>query len=239
MYVSANQQERLAAEPEEERLAPLQHLSANQRERLAAEPEEERLARLQQPSANQQERLAAEPEEQRLARLQQPSANQQERLAAEPEEERLAPLQHLSANQQERLAAEPEEERLAPLQQLSANQQERQNPESVEETEARLQTDKERHRKQRGEQPQLSLFEQHLVHQKMSAFHRHLATLDVSQCTTCSKGFPGLKLQSQHAECLRCCRDKHVPKLYSSTNNMDPGPVPAQLQVSTHFKSIC
>ena len=33
--------------------------------------------------------------------------------------------------------------------------------------------------------------------------------------------------------CVRCCRDKHIPKMYSSANNMDPGPLPPQLQVGT------
>ena len=46
----------------------------------------------------------------------------------------------------------------------------------------------------------------------------------------CSEGFPGLRLHTD--ECQRCSRDKHIPKLYSSTNNMDPDPVPPQLQVS-------
>ena len=34
--------------------------------------------------------------------------------------------------------------------------------------------------------------------------------------------------------CVRCCRDKHVPKMCSSANNMDPGPLPPQLQVGTY-----
>ena len=29
--------------------------------------------------------------------------------------------------------------------------------------------------------------------------------------------------------------DKRTPKLYSSGNNMDPGPIPTQLQVNTHL----
>ena len=34
--------------------------------------------------------------------------------------------------------------------------------------------------------------------------------------------------------CVRCCREKHVPKMCSSANNMDPGPLPPQLQVGTY-----
>ena len=36
---------------------------------------------------------------------------------------------------------------------------------------------------------------------------------------------------STQSECLRCTRDKHSPKLYSSANNMNPGVVPPQLMV--------
>ena len=45
--------------------------------------------------------------------------------------------------------------------------------------------------------------------------------------------FPGLKIHSHiSTECLQCSQDEHMPKLYSSTNNMDPDPVPP-LQAST------
>ena len=37
------------------------------------------------------------------------------------------------------------------------------------------------------------------------------------------------------AECQRCSRDKHIPKLYSSANNMDPGPIPSELQVGNNI----
>ena len=36
---------------------------------------------------------------------------------------------------------------------------------------------------------------------------------------------------STESERLRCTRDKHSPKLYSSANNMNPGVVPPQLMV--------
>ena len=38
-------------------------------------------------------------------------------------------------------------------------------------------------------------------------------------------------MSTQSAECLVCSHDKDVPKLYSSFNNMDPGPIPLQLKV--------
>ena len=39
-------------------------------------------------------------------------------------------------------------------------------------------------------------------------------------------------MASKSTVCQRCCRDKKDPKLYSSYNNMDPGQVPIELQVS-------
>ena len=51
-------------------------------------------------------------------------------------------------------------------------------------------------------------------------FHAEIAALEMQKCTTCSEAFPGLQLRSHSTECMRCNRDKHVPKLYSSMNNM-------------------
>ena len=39
-------------------------------------------------------------------------------------------------------------------------------------------------------------------------------------------------------ECVRCSRDKRTPKLYSTDNNMDPGPIPTQLQVNSQIIRI-
>ena len=83
-------------------------------------------------------------------------------------------------------------------------------------------------------QSQLPLIQQRSVQAKMKKFHTHLATLEVSRCSTCLEAFPGLHLQPGSTECTRCGRDKHTPKLYSSGNNVDPGPIPAQLQVIIH-----
>ena len=109
------------------------------------------------------------------------------------------------------------------------------------ERETRLQNDRERHRQQHLAQHRLPLLEQPSVQAKMRAFHRHLNTLRSVTCTTCSEGFPSLKLHAQTSECVRCSKDMHMPKMYSAANNMDPGPVPPQLLVSsqsmdsTHF----
>ena len=187
--MSAN---RLASETEEERAARLQQM----RDRLAAETEEERAARLQQMSANQRHRLASETEEERADRLQQ----MRDRLASETEEERAARLQQMSANHCHRLASETEEERAARLQQMSANQHHRLAAETGSEREARLQRNREG---QRGQQSQLSLFEQPSVQAKMRKFHAEIAALEMQKCTTCSERFPGLQLRS-HSTARTC-----------------------------------
>ena len=85
---------------------------------------------------------------------------------------------------------------------------------------------------------QPSMSHQPLLHQpavpsKMSKFHSALAALEVSACVTCMERFPGMtvRVTSAGTECVRCTRDKHSPKAYSSDNNIHPGPVPKELRV--------
>ena len=115
---------------------------------------------------------------------------------------------------------------------MSNSQHERLAVETPEERETRLQRYRARYREQSA-QPQLPLFQQCSVKTKMRKFHASMATLGTPVCTTCSERFPGLQLYSKSTECLRCSRDTHTPKVYSSANNMNPGPIPPQLQVSS------
>ena len=66
----------------------------------------------------------------------------------------------------------------------------------------------------------------------MRKFHEELSSIDFRICSVCFENFPGSKMASKSIICQRCCRDKKNPKLYSSYNNMDPGQVPIELQVS-------
>lgn len=75
------------------------------------------------------------------------------------------------------------------------------------------------------------LFEQQLVHTAMVKFHSALAELALNTCSLCSESFPNLTMAPHSTECSRCSRCKLIPRLYSPANNMDPGPLPAQLQV--------
>ena len=55
----------------------------------------------------------------------------------------------------------------------------------------------------------------------------------VNTCSTCHELLFGHSLDSSN-DCNRCAKDSSFPSLYSSDNNMDPGPVPTQLQVHVH-----
>ena len=173
------------------------------------ESAEARANRLQRRRERERNRRASETAEQREERLRKRRIRDRGKRATEPKDQREVRLERMRTSQSERLATETEEQR-----------------------EARRQCDRERHREQ--QQPsQLPLLEQPSVQAKMRRFHSHFSTLDVPTCTTSSKGFPGLKLHSRSTECLPCSQDKHTPKLYSVDNNMNPGPVPPQLQVNT------
>ena len=239
---STRECERMAAETPEERERRLQWMSTNQHERLAVETPEERERRLQRMSTNQHERLAVETPEERERRLQRMSTNQHERLAAETPEERER-LQRISTNQHERLAVETPEERETRLQRMSTNQRERLAVETPEKRELRLECYSTRYElrlecystrymEQQSVPLELPLFQQCSIQAKMRKFHANMATLDTLTCSTCSERFPGLHFHSKSDECLHCSRDKHIPKIYSSANNMNPGPIPPQLQVS-------
>ena len=167
------------------------------------------------------DQTATETAEEREARLQ----ATRDRRAAESSEARETRLQCMSSNQHERLASESAEARETRLQHVSSRQHERLASETSRERDARLRSVKEG----RERQSQPSLFEQQAVRAKMQTFHAQLATLDAPRCSTCAESFPGLQLRPPSTECVRCSRDKHSPKLYSFSNNMDPGPIPPEL----------
>ena len=222
---------RRASETAAEKEARLRKRRMRDRARRAAETEEQRQTRLQRKRSRESERLAAESEQHRLARarLERVHIHTRQALDTETPEQRDARLDRMSVRQSERLATETPEERQARLSHVTACRNERLTEETVDQREARLQADRERHRDQVTHLP---LLEQSSVQSKMLKFHAHCAALEMPACTTCCKQFPGLKVNSHSGECLSCSRDKHVPKLYSSENNMNPGPVPQQLQVN-------
>ena len=197
-------------ETQQDKASRLKRKSTAQQQRLATQNPEERAARLHNMSVSQQQRLATETVEKRTDRLQHKSVAQQQRLATETTDERTARLQHKSVAQQQRLAAESLEERTVRLDHLHQNKIAAQHSASQE--------------------AHIPLLEQKCVNDKMAKFHKDIAALSSPTCITCMEAFPGLKVSSR-SECVRCSRDKHTPKLYSMANNMNPGPVPCELQV--------
>ena len=81
-------------------------------------------------------------------------------------------------------------------------------------------------------------FEQSAVRHKMSTFHLKLMSLEFHCCSTCLECFPDLSMAGGSTECRHCSQDKHVPKVYTTANNMNPGTVPPQLQVYVQYIQI-
>ena len=61
------------------------------------------------------------------------------------------------------------------------------------------------------------------------------------KCCICTKRFPntgtGIQVNSV-SSCICCATDKHIPKLYSTSNNMDPGAVSIDLSGGIYIISI-
>ena len=121
-----------------------------------------------------------------------------------------------------------------PITLQAARVRERRASETPQQTSDRHQRDRERHQPLHG----LPTLDQRAVQDKMRRFHTHLTTLDMPTCSTCCERFPGIRLASGSTECARCHKDQHVPKVFSAANQMDPGPIPSQLQVKEHIHAI-
>lgn len=66
----------------------------------------------------------------------------------------------------------------------------------------------------------------------MKEFHEKLFNLEAALCIVCLEHFPTIKI-NEAGVCSHCRADDRIPKLYSAGNNMDPGPLPPELCVST------
>ena len=127
-----------------------------------------------------------------------------QRLEAETPEQRDARLEHMRTLQQQRLEVETPEQRDARLEHMKTLQQQRLEVETPQEREKMC-------------APQI---DQGYVKGKMNRFHTEMLSIESLLCTTCLEKFPGTKMSVKSPECLRCCRDNKVPKLYSANNNM-------------------
>ena len=198
-------------------------------------PEEtEAQARLARRRSLQRERIrelcalqVAEEREDRLARRRE---RERERRASESGAEREIRLARRRVRARARISSETQEETEARLEQHRLAQQQSRARETQEGMEARRECNRLNMRPtQSHTQLDHPFLQQPVVHSKMKRFHSRLTSLQFSKCITCLEHFPGLK--KREGECIRCFGDKHNPKMYSSSNNMNPGPVPPELMV--------
>ena len=146
---------------------------------------------------------------------------------------RQARLDVLRLAQQQRIDNETPAERQGRLDTLRLAQQQRRQNETPDERQARLEAVRLAQQERRDISIATPLFQQNAVESRMLNFHSKLASLEFRECNTCSERFPNLTMSRNNTECSRCHQDRRIPKLYSTANNMNPGPVPQQLLVSS------
>ena len=144
--------------------------------------------------------------------------------------DRETSLQQMRLSKQQRLDGEMPDEKEAHLHGMSLSQQQRLAVEMPEEREERLQQDMELHRDRRDVNSPIPMIEQPAVHSRMASFPSKLASVQILKCLVCFERFPALNMRdvlssNGDKECVRCHNDKHIPKLYFSDNNTDPGPI--------------
>ena len=208
--------ETLANESCELRDARLEHMRTLQQQCLEVETPEQRDARLEYMRTLQQQRLKVETPEQRDARLEHMKTLQQQRLEVETPEQRDARLEDM----RQRLEAETPEQRDARLEHMRTLQQQRLEVETPQERDTRLNLSQQTKSAQSDISKKMCApqIDQGYVKGKMNRFHTEMLSIESLLCTTCLEKFPGTKMSVKSPECLRCCRDNKVPKLYSANN---------------------
>ena len=75
----------------------------------------------------------------------------------------------------------------------------------------------------------------------MKKFHNSLKMV-ITQCNICKEAWPvsesSKMLKIEEYTCMRCKRDKKVPKKFSFENNMVPSKVPRELQQLTQMEEM-
>ena len=202
----------------------------------ANETPEQRDARLEHMRTLQQQRLEAESPGQTDARLEHMRTLQQQRLEAESPGQTDARLEHMRTLQQQRLEVETPEQRDARLEHMKTLQQQRLEVETPQERDTRLNLSQQTKNAQSDISKKMCApqIDQGYVKGKMNRFHTEMLSIESLLCTTCLEKFPGTKMSVKSPECLRCCRDNKVPKLYSAS----PGFVPVESQVSLYIGKL-
>ena len=225
---------------------------ATRRQRQVEESAQEREARLD----TRRQRRLEESADDRETRL----ATRRQRQVEESAQEREA---RLATRRQRRLeeSADDRETRLATRrqQQVEESAQEREArlatrrrrrlEDSTEETEQRvvpsrhghnLTTSRNNYLYEGGWLTDGPLHEQQWVNDIMIQFQKKQDKWKHIKCTICSEMWP-IRFQSSQIEtytCIRCQRDKSVPKLFSPQNDMDPGAVPQCLENLTQIEEM-
>ena len=233
--------ERDRARRAERSYADRDRIARQRRNGLDRETTAQRDNRLQRLRENRAERLEIETTEERQERLQVLRDNQAQRLATETDGEREERLQVLRDSQAQRLATERDEDRFNRLQQLRENHSLR-VAQDEQDSAIRRQQNADTQRRLRDlqrQRPQTALTR---AQAKMATFHSKLASLEFSKCTVCLERYhvkktPPVSLNTDKV-CTQCKRDKHTPKIYSSENSMDPGPVPPELSGLTQVEEM-
>ena len=73
---------------------------------------------------------------------------------------------------------------------------------------------------------------------KLKEFHTKMSSYCFKECPTCCESLPSFSTVQKLTECQRCSRDHNETKLFSATNNADPGPIPPQLQGRTQVEEM-
>ena len=230
--------DRETAEERDARFVRRREQDRTMRDRETAEEREARLVRRREQDTATCMR-ARETAEEREARLVQRREQDRSRRARKTAKEREARLlrrreqdrvrrERRSEQYKTRRAQATSEERAAKL--VQRREQDERTRRSQEARQARIDDSRSIHRRHE----QLLLFQQAAVNAKITNFHSKLASLEFRFCTSCLERFPNLTMAAHSTECSRCSRDTRIPKLYSPANNMDPGPVPPQLQVHVY-----
>ena len=174
--------------------------------------------REQEDPAEREQRLAGERARVTLRREQEDPAEREQRLAGESTRVTLRREQEDPAEREQRLAGDRARVALRREQEDPAEREERLDGNRARDAQ----------RRRLEEEEDLS------INSQMLNFHETLTSITSSKCETCFECFPNLSVSSQPngvMECRRCAHDRHIPKLFSKNNNMNPGTVPTQLQV--------
>ena len=214
------------------------------------ETEFERAERLAKRQQNRAKKLPNETESEKVARLAKLQWNLNKIQAHETEFERENRLARRRQNTAKKLANETESER---AERLAIRQQNRATK-RINETELERTEQLKKHRKQKKKKQNLKhekinylaefnvsnglIYEQTWAKVNMNRFHE-LTRFSMKQCKVCFDTWPMKSIPvSDNFICVRCSREKKLPKRFSKENGMIPSAVPKELHGLTQTEEM-